>query len=79
MSQAAAPPDRCPRCGGAFTCGAAGPDPCACTGLSLSLSPALQARLREAYTGCLCLACLRELADAQPGAARAPRPLAAPP
>ncbi|CAD5374125.1 conserved hypothetical protein [Rubrivivax sp. A210] len=62
-------PDRCPRCGGAFSCGAALPGPCACT--TLTLSPALQARLRGAYSGCLCLACLREAA-----AAEAPAPSA---
>lgn len=53
-------PDRCPRCGGAFTCGAAGSAPCACT--TVHLSAELQARLRQRYTGCLCLACLRALA-----------------
>jgi Cysteine-rich CWC len=53
-------PDRCPRCGGAFACGAAGPEPCACT--TVTLSATLQARLRRQFSGCLCLACLRELA-----------------
>jgi ribosomal protein L34E len=56
-------PDRCPRCGRSFTCGAAGPTPCACT--TLSLSRALAQRLRGQYSGCLCLACLRELAAAE--------------
>ncbi len=51
---------RCPRCGGGFECGAAGPAPCACTGLALA--PALLAELRCRYEGCLCLRCLRELA-----------------
>jgi len=36
------------------------PGPCACT--TLTLSPALQARLAAAYRGCLCLRCLAELA-----------------
>ncbi|MFH1813912.1 MAG: cysteine-rich CWC family protein [Pseudomonadota bacterium] len=53
-------PDRCPRCAGRFTCGAAGPAPCAC--MSVQLAPAMLQALREAYDGCLCLACLRELA-----------------
>jgi hypothetical protein len=52
--------DRCPRCGGAFHCGAAGPGPCACAGIELGT--ALQVRLREQFTGCLCLACLQALA-----------------
>ena len=55
--------DRCPRCGGPFACGAAGPGPCACTGVTLST--ALQAQLRSQYKGCLCLACLRVLAAAE--------------
>jgi len=55
-------PDRCPRCGGAFHCGAAGPDSCACT--TITLGAALQAQLRERYDGCLCLDCLRALAPA---------------
>ncbi len=56
-----AAPSRCPRCGGSFDCGAASPGPCACTGLVLS--QALQQQLRRQYTGCLCLPCLRELAQ----------------
>ncbi len=58
-------PDTCPRCQGPFVCGVAGPDPCVCT--NLTLSPDTQAELRKRYTGCLCLNCLRELA--QPGVA----------
>jgi hypothetical protein len=34
--------------------------PCPCSGLTLSA--ALQATLRQRYSGCLCLACLRTLA-----------------
>ncbi len=56
-------PDRCPRCGGAFRCGAAGPAPCACS--SVTLSAALQSQLRQTYSGCLCLDCLREMAAAE--------------
>ena len=55
--------DRCPRCGGSFACGAAGPGPCACT--TPSLSAALLARLRERHVGCLYLACLHALAQAE--------------
>lgn len=57
----AAGPDRCPRCGAGFACGAAGATPCACTGVALSAE--LQAQLRGRYTGCLCLRCLQALAD----------------
>ena len=53
-------PDRCPRCGAGFACGAAGPAPCACS--TVSLSAELQAQLRSQYSGCLCLACLQALA-----------------
>lgn len=53
----------CPRCGGGFHCGAQDARPCACAGLAVSA--ALQQRLRERYADCLCLACLRELAEAE--------------
>jgi hypothetical protein len=52
----------CARCGGAFHCGARDPAPCACAGLQLPKD--LLATLRQRYTGCLCLNCLRELAEA---------------
>jgi len=55
------PPDRCPRCGGRFTCGAAGPVPCDC--FTLKIDADMLADLRERYVGCLCLACLRELTE----------------
>lgn len=51
---------RCPRCGGPFRCGVNDTGPCACS--TLSLSPALLARLSQAYAGCLCLGCLQQLA-----------------
>ena len=57
----------CARCGDAFHCGAGDAAPCACTGLQLTAD--LLAALRQRYSGCLCLACLRELA-----AAGTPRP-----
>lgn len=57
----ALPQDTCPRCGGGFHCGVDDAAPCACTGLRLDA--ALQARLRERYTGCLCLRCLAALAQ----------------
>jgi hypothetical protein len=60
MSAAAAPADRCPRCGGGFHCGVADATPCACTGIVLEA--ALQQRLRERYAGCLCQRCLEALA-----------------
>jgi len=53
---------RCPRCGGAFHCGANDAAPCACT--TLKLPAALLARLNAQYQGCLCLRCLGELAQA---------------
>lgn len=52
----------CPRCGSAFHCGVNDARPCACT--TLQLDAATLAGLRQRYTGCLCLACLRELAAA---------------
>lgn len=55
---------RCPRCGGAFHCGAQDPTPCACS--ALKLTPELQAALRERYAGCLCVACLQALAQGAP-------------
>lgn len=53
--------DRCPRCGGSFHCGVADPGPCACT--TLELDAATLGALRARYIGCLCLTCLRELAQ----------------
>jgi hypothetical protein len=58
----------CARCGGAFHCGANDLTPCACTGLKLSAERL--ADLRQRYSGCLCLTCLRALAE---GAAPLPR------
>jgi hypothetical protein len=57
MSGAA--PERCPRCGGAFRCGAGDAAPCACT--TIALDAAVLAGLRERWVGCLCLACLRDV------------------
>jgi ribosomal protein L34E len=51
--------ERCPRCGAAFHCGIDDAEPCACT--TLELDAGVQQRLRERYTGCLCMTCLREL------------------
>jgi hypothetical protein len=51
--------DRCPRCGGTFACGMGRPGPCPCT--TVTLEPELLADLRRQFSGCLCLACLREL------------------
>lgn len=51
-------PACCPRCGSSFACGAAGAH-CAC--FDVKLPEALRADLAQRYTGCLCLACLREL------------------
>lgn len=56
-------PDRCPRCGGPFHCGAQDPGPCPCT--TVPLDAAQLEALRRQYTGCLCLRCLHELAGAE--------------
>ena len=62
----------CPRCGGEFHCGAGEPStPCACKAVALD-EPTLAA-LRERYSGCLCVACLREI---QRGVSRAEAPKA---
>ncbi|MDO8418531.1 MAG: cysteine-rich CWC family protein [Rubrivivax sp.] len=71
MNPDPATPDRCPRCGGSFACGAAGPGRCACT--TVTLGPALQARLRREFQGCLCLDCLQALAVADAAAAAPPQ------
>jgi hypothetical protein len=52
--------ERCPRCAGGFHCGIDDAQPCACT--SIELKPETLAELRTQFTGCLCLACLHELA-----------------
>jgi hypothetical protein len=38
----------------------------------VTLSDALQAQLRSQYSGCLCLVCLKALADAETAARAAP-------
>lgn len=53
--------DRCPRCGGGFHCGVNDAAPCACT--TVQIDAATLAALRTQYQGCLCLACLRQLAQ----------------
>jgi Cysteine-rich CWC len=63
MPMPALPEDRCPRCGGRFHCGMGDHAPCACTGIQLDA--ALLQRLRERYTGCLCLHCLASLAQGE--------------
>lgn len=60
---------RCPRCGGGFHCGVSGTTPCACGTIDLSAETAQL--LRERYTACLCLPCLREVAHMTPDALRA--------
>ena len=52
-------PDRCPRCGGGFVCEAATAlqSPCAC--FAVRLSDGARAALRERYTTCVCVPCLR--------------------
>ena len=60
----AAPDDRCPRCGGAFHCGADDAVPCACS--TVRLDTATLARLRQQFSGCLCVACLHAIAAGEP-------------
>lgn len=62
---------RCPRCGGAFRCGANDPAPCACA--TLTLNDATLAALRERWQGCLCLACLAQIQRGEDAAAPKPR------
>jgi hypothetical protein len=52
-----APDERCARCGDTFHCGMNDAEPCACTGVTLDA--ATLAELRQRYSGCLCLRCLR--------------------
>ncbi|MBL0728300.1 cysteine-rich CWC family protein [Piscinibacter sp. HJYY11] len=59
----------CPRCGGGFHCGVRDTTPCACGTIDLS-AETLQL-LREHYSACLCLPCLREVARLSPDALRA--------
>jgi len=66
MDQSPAPrDDRCPRCGGAFHCGARDAAPCPC-GI-VKLDATALASLRERHASCLCLACLQQLAAAPAG------------
>ena len=65
--EAAHPADRlasCPRCGGTFACGAARPAtaPCPCAGIGLT--PRQRAGIAARWQGCLCMACLRSMAQA---------------
>lgn len=62
--------DRCPRCGGAFHCGANDAAPCACA--TIALDAATLVALRVRYAGCLCLTCLREIQRAAPERADPP-------
>jgi ribosomal protein L34E len=60
--RAAAPKaDRCPRCDASFGCGIA-TGSCWCA--EVALTDEDRGRLAGAYDGCLCPACLRELARA---------------
>ncbi|HZT55126.1 MAG TPA: cysteine-rich CWC family protein [Burkholderiaceae bacterium] len=68
-------PDRCPRCGEMFDCGANDAAPCPCT--TLALDAKTLADLRARYTGCLCLRCLAELSN-QPAPAASAAPPRAP-
>jgi Cysteine-rich CWC len=56
--------DRCPRCGGAFHCGAADAIPCPCG--QITLTDAHRAALRATGSTCLCLRCLADIAGGAP-------------
>ena len=58
-SAAARPNAGCPRCGGAFHCGA---NEASCDCAQIDLDDAMLVALRETFAGCLCLRCLREVA-----------------
>ena len=60
-------PATCPRCGMAFACGAGLPQgtPCGCAGVGLT--PTQRAALNGAFEGCLCTACLRDVARGHAG------------
>jgi ribosomal protein L34E len=55
------PASACARCGGAFHCGVNDPSPCACT--TVRLEPSTLQQLRRQFSGCLCLACLRQFSE----------------
>ncbi|MBZ8140482.1 hypothetical protein CLD22_11295 [Rubrivivax gelatinosus] len=63
--------ESCPRCGGAFHCGAAGPGPCACS--QFKLEPRQLRAMMSLYPRCLCPDCLRAIAA---GASLQPAPAA---
>ena len=52
---------RCPRCGNAFDCGVADAAPCACA--RVALDEPQRRFMASRWSGCLCLACLRAIAD----------------
>lgn len=61
---------RCPRCGGGFRCEAAAGQPGPCDCFAVRVPEAARRLLRERYTACVCVHCLRELAaHAEPDSA----------
>jgi hypothetical protein len=52
----------CPRCGGAFECGAGADRATPCFCVSYALGAERLAELRAKWSDCLCAACLAELA-----------------
>ena len=61
----------CPRCGGRFRCEAEAGESAPCDCFAVQVPEAARRLLRERYTGCVCLSCLREVAR-QAGPATAP-------
>ena len=55
--------DRCPRCSGDFHCGARD---ARCDCFDIQITQVLRERIQREFVGCLCMSCLRELAQAEP-------------
>ncbi|HYP31163.1 MAG TPA: cysteine-rich CWC family protein [Burkholderiaceae bacterium] len=53
----------CPRCGGAFECGAGADRAAPCFCVSVALGAERLAELRAKWSDCLCAACLAALAS----------------
>lgn len=56
----------CPRCGATFHCGVTDAAPCACS--TVMFAPATLQTLREQYSRCLCLNCLKHFQSGPDGA-----------
>ncbi|PZP33271.1 MAG: hypothetical protein DI603_07785 [Roseateles depolymerans] len=69
-------PSTCPRCGGGFDCGArAG----RCDCFDIRLTPEQREAVAQRWQGCLCVACLRDIAGGAGIMAACPSSTASPP